>query len=99
MALLAVAGAMLACARGRLVWVVGFALGVAGACQPWAIVAAPILLALPPRRMVSGTLAFVEPAAVWWLPFVVAAPGTVTARPSVVAAGRRLGPARGGLAR
>jgi hypothetical protein len=79
MALLAVAGAMLACARGRSAWVVGFALGVAVACKPWAIVTAPILLALPPRRRVSGTLAFVAAAAVWWLPFVAAAPGTVTA--------------------
>jgi hypothetical protein len=79
MALLAVAGAMLACARGRSAWVVGFALGVAVACKPWAIVTAPILLALSPRRRASGTLAFVAAAAVWWLPFVAAAPGTVTA--------------------
>ncbi len=77
MALSATAAAMVAVARGRT-RTAALLLGTAVAAKPWALAAAPLLLALPHRRVRalawSGGV-----VAIWWLPFLVAAPRTVSA--------------------
>lgn len=53
------------------------ALGTAMGWKPWAVFLAPILLAQPRRLRAFATFAAVTAA--WWLPFVVAEPGTLGA--------------------
>lgn len=77
LACIALAAAVMA--SGRRSWVAGALIGFAAACKPWAIVAVPILLALPPRQRWRALGAVVVSAGVWWMPFVIADPHTVRA--------------------
>jgi hypothetical protein len=78
-ALTSVALAVRCCAAGRRWWVVAVLVGLAAAAKPWALVLAPVLLALPRRdRAPAAALALVS-CAVWWVPFVVADRRTVGA--------------------
>ncbi|HWC33269.1 MAG TPA: hypothetical protein VG650_00455 [Mycobacteriales bacterium] len=65
--------------RRRAWWLIGLLLGTGVAAKPWALILAPILLALPRRDIARATLVTVGVAAAWWAPFVIAAPGTVQA--------------------
>lgn len=53
-------------------WLVGMLLGAAVASKPWAVVAAPMLLALPNRQALRAAAVFVLAAVVPWLPFLAA---------------------------
>ena len=64
--------------RGRWWWA-SLALGVAAATKPWAIAFIPILLLIPRRRRSQAMLTTIGAAAVWWAPFLIAAPGTLQA--------------------
>ncbi len=64
--------------RGRAV-AAPLLLGVAGAAKPWAVGFWPLLLILPRPKVAPAALVCLGAAAVWWLPFVVAAPDTITA--------------------
>ncbi len=79
MALAAIALATWLCARRKQWWLMAALLGLAAAAKPWAIVAAPLLLGLPRSRRAPAFLVLLVSAAVWWLPFVIAAPGTLSA--------------------
>lgn len=73
-------------------WSVAAALfAVAGcAAKPWAVIALPMLLALPRRRGLALTIA-VSGVALVYLPFVVTDPGTLHAgRPNVLVSGSSL---------
>lgn len=54
-------------------------LGLAAATKPWAVVYAPLLLALPRHLRARAALWLLASAAVWWLPFVLADPHTISA--------------------
>jgi hypothetical protein len=57
----------------------GLCLGLATAAKPWAVLALPVLLALPLRRCVRAAGLALATTVAGWLPFVLAAPGTVSA--------------------
>ncbi len=66
--------------RGRLPWwVAPVLLGLAAAAKPWAVVFAPLLVGLPRPLRARAVLTLIAAAAVWWAPFVLAAPGTLGA--------------------
>jgi hypothetical protein len=71
----------------RRPWLVGVALGVGMILKPWAVVALPLVLALPrDERWKAGTI-FAAISAAGWLPFVLADFGTLEAfRPQVMTA-------------
>lgn len=101
-ALTCAAFALLALRRDRW-WAMAALLGVAAAAKPWAVVLWPLVFALPrPRRAPAALVALIA-AVAWWLPYVVANPGTVAAIGSIPvpvhqdAAVRLLGVASGGL--
>lgn len=79
LALLCISGALLVIARSGSWWVFGLLVGTAAAIKPWAIIAAPLLLALPRPHWAKATLATMAACAAWWAPFVVAAPHTISA--------------------
>ena len=80
-----IAGAF-ACLVGRANWwKPSLLLGTAAACKPWALIALCLLVMLAPRERLRGLGVFATSAAVWWLPFIVAAPGTVHAVASLPA--------------
>ncbi len=60
-------------------WLAAGCLGVAAATKPWAVIFAPLLFVLPRVRRAPAMLVLIASAAVWWLPFVISAPGTVRA--------------------
>ncbi|HVT22358.1 MAG TPA: hypothetical protein VHE57_13330 [Mycobacteriales bacterium] len=66
-------------ARQRAWWLIGLLLGTGIAAKPWALILAPILLALPRRDLARTTLVTICVAAAWWAPFVIAAPDTLQA--------------------
>lgn len=69
--------------NGRAV-LTGLALAAAAAAKPWAVVAFPLALLLPPRQWWRGVLVACSGTAASWLPFVVADAGTLAAfRPPV----------------
>ena len=61
----------------RCWWAAALALGVAAAAKPWAVAFVPLILMVPRVRRAYALLLTVGAAAVWWLPFVLAAPDTV----------------------
>jgi hypothetical protein len=79
LAMLAMMVALLQTVRGRRI-PAALAVGVAIACKPWAIAALPLLLRSGDRKAVCRDFAVALgiPAACW-LPFVIAAPGTLNA--------------------
>ena len=64
-----IASRMIPTGRG---WLVGLLLGAAVASKPWAVVAVPLLLALPRREALRGIVTFAVAAAALWLPFLIA---------------------------
>jgi hypothetical protein len=66
-------------AEGRAWWLVGVLLGTGIAAKPWALILAPMLLALPRRDLSRTVLTTIVVASAWWAPFVLAAPGTIQA--------------------
>lgn len=78
-ALLAVAVAVAVIARGGRWWVVGLLLGTAAAAKPWAVILVPIVLAMPRRDVARALLVTIVTGALWWAPFVIAAPETTSA--------------------
>lgn len=76
-ALTAVAGAAVTMPRRKPV-LCGLLLGLAAASKPWAVGAAPLLLALPTWRWrAAAAIAAIGCVGVFWLPFVVADAGTL----------------------
>lgn len=71
MAVTAILCAAVALSRNRAV-ATGALLGLAVACKPWALVAAPMLLGLPWRTWWRAVLPLVAVAVLPWVPFVVA---------------------------
>jgi len=72
--------------RRRPVWA-GALLAAAAASKPWAIDAAPLLLGLDRRAWKAAFATLAAGLAITWGPFIVAAPGTLTAlTPSVLLA-------------
>jgi hypothetical protein len=68
-----------AIASRRPWWLVSLLVGAGAACKPWALIALPLLLALPQaHRWRAGAVA-VATGAVWWLPFLIADPHTLSA--------------------
>lgn len=65
--------------RERLWWLVSILLGSAAASKPWALIFVPVLLVLPRDRISKSVLLMIATAAAWWLPFIVAAPDTISA--------------------
>jgi hypothetical protein len=61
---------------GREGWAAALALGLAAAAKPWAIAFAPLLLAVPGRR-VARSAALVAVPLLTWAPFVLAEPSTL----------------------
>ncbi len=57
----------------------GVALAGACAAKPWAVIALPLLLVLPPRSRGRAVTYAVVGTAVAWLPFLMADPGTLSA--------------------
>lgn len=78
LALTAVVAAGLAIERRRPGWAVA-ALSVAAAAKPWAIVFAPIAMLGDVRLRIDRCLLVALLSVATWLPFLVAAPGTVDA--------------------
>lgn len=74
-ALTATAAALAACAERRVTPTVAL-LGLAAAAKPWAIAFAPLVLALPERRVRRLLLVAAVPA-ITWAPFVLAEPATL----------------------
>lgn len=62
----------------------GFLLATAVSAKPWAIVALPVIMALPREKWAKAFLALIGTGLAWWLPFIVAAPSTVGALGGVV---------------
>lgn len=62
----------------RAWWGPALLIGFAVACKPWAVMVAPVLLALPANR-IRAIGAAVGAALVWWVPFIVADPHTIGA--------------------
>lgn len=60
-------------------WLAGLLLGFGVACKPWLLMAMPALAGLARRDWPRAGAVAVASAAIWWLPFVVADPGTVAA--------------------
>lgn len=60
-------------------WLASILVGLAIATKPWALVMAPVLLALPREQWSRAALAGMAAAALPWLPFIVADHGTVSA--------------------
>ena len=63
---------------GKAWWLTAALLGFAAASKPWAILAAPLLLGLPRHRRAPAVVVLLASAGVWWLPFVLADPATVS---------------------
>jgi len=82
---MALTGIALAAASvaARRPWTAAIALGVGASAKPWAIVAVPLLLALPRPQWIRAVLAFVAVLLLPWLPFVIADPHTVGALTSL----------------
>lgn len=78
-AVMCIACAYAVIARGGRWWSAALLLGLASACKPWAIVGLVLVFALPARRRTPALALAVGFAAAWWLPFIIAAPGTVHA--------------------
>jgi hypothetical protein len=79
LALLCVSLAIAVVARQGTWWAFGLLIGTAAATKPWAVLAAPLLLALPRPEWARAALVTMAAAAAWWAPFLVAAPATVHA--------------------
>ena len=60
-------------------WLLAALLGTAAATKPWAVVCTPLLLALPREKWAKTALATIATGIAWWLPFLLAAPGTLGA--------------------
>jgi hypothetical protein len=75
---LLVSGAAALIAREGPWWACGLLLGTAAATRPWGIICVPLLLALPRAQRAGTALVTFVAAVAWWLPFVMAAPATVT---------------------
>jgi hypothetical protein len=60
-------------------WLAPILIGTAAMCKPWAIAAAPMLLAGPPGRRLRSMFVTLGSAIVWWLPFIAADARTVDA--------------------
>jgi hypothetical protein len=58
-------------------WTMALALGVGAAAKPWAVAFFPLLGALPRSHVAKALLVAIGAAAAWWLPFVLADPGTI----------------------
>lgn len=71
--------AVAALAARRPWWVVALLVGAGAACKPWALIGLPLLLALPKVDRWRAGLLSLTVAAVWWLPFFIAAPHTLGA--------------------
>ena len=80
-ALAAAAGAVGAIARRRP-WLAVVLLAVAAGAKPWAIMFAPLALAVPGRDALRRLAALAGLVLIGWLPFVVDEPGTVHAAAS-----------------
>ncbi len=65
---------------GRLAawWLAPLLLGLAAASKPWALGFAPLLLGLPRPKWARAAWVLIISAAIWWAPFVIAAPDTIT---------------------
>jgi hypothetical protein len=64
-------------ARGRHWYLVGLLLGTAVATKPWVLILTPMVWGIARSDRSRTVLLMVVVAALWWLPFVIAAPGTV----------------------
>jgi hypothetical protein len=60
-------------------WAVAGLLGTAAAAKPWAVIFIALLVALRRTEISKAILVYIAAAAIWWLPFVVAAPNTISA--------------------
>jgi len=78
LAILGVIAAMVAITRNRTL-ATGVLLGLAVATKPWAILALPVLLGLPAGRRLRPVLVAGLAAVLIWAPFVIGAPGTISA--------------------
>lgn len=74
--------AVAAVAARRPWWLPALLLGAGVACKPWAVVTFPLLLVLDRDRVKAAGLAVAVGAAAW-LPFILAAPDTVSALGSI----------------
>lgn len=70
--------AVAAIANRRPWWIPALLLGAAVLCKPWAIVGLPLLLQLDSRDRARGFGVAAAVAFLPWLPFVIAAPDTVS---------------------
>lgn len=77
MALTGVVTAVWLVARSRPSWLIALVLGTAVASKPWAIVAVPLILGCPRNRRAMVGLETLGVAALWWVPFVLAAPQSI----------------------
>jgi hypothetical protein len=66
-------------ARGRPWWLIGLLLGTAIAAKPWALILAPVVLGLNRSTRSKAALVMIATAGAWWAPFVIGAPGTISA--------------------
>jgi hypothetical protein len=60
-------------------WAVAGLLGTAAAAKPWAVIFVALLIALRRTEISKALLVYIAAAAIWWLPFIVAAPNTIAA--------------------
>jgi hypothetical protein len=71
--------AMALIARGRLWWLAAILVGLAIASKPWALVMAPVLMALPREHRARAALVTMASTAIPWLPFIVSDHSTISA--------------------
>jgi hypothetical protein len=69
--------------RGRHWWLAGALVGLGVASKPWVLPAAVVLAAFPRRERSLAAMAAIGTCAVFWAPFLLAAPGTLHALGSV----------------
>lgn len=79
LAIALITGSVAAIAERRPWWVTALMLGFAAGCKPWAAMLWPLLLMLDRSARVRAAAVTIGAAAVWWLPFVIADPSTLTA--------------------
>jgi hypothetical protein len=65
-------------ARHQAWWLAAALLGTAAATKPWAIIFVPIIFGVPRVRRSQAALVLVVTAGLWWLPFIIGGPGTVS---------------------
>ena len=65
--------------------IAALALGTSAAAKPWAVAFIVLVLVLPRERRAPAGLLAIATAGAWWLPFLLAAPGTTGALGSLTA--------------